>query len=281
MNPKYEKIIFSPDSSFKCFYIDREAFPFFWHHHEYFELTLILQGKGRRFIGDSIVEFEKNDLVLIGPDIPHTWSSYKDQTDCQAIVLLFGPDLFVDLIDNKPEFRKIKKLLNESVRGLFFCGDRLPKATEILKNIPKFANLKRLLSLIELLDYISVNLQADFISGKGFKRFSSQKQKIRMEKVLSFIAENYSGSISLDDVANVSHMSPASFSRFFKETTGKTFIQYLNQLRVSRSCELLLETNMSIIQVCYESGFNSLANFNRRFKNIKSISPREYRKMFR
>lgn len=280
MNISFEKVIPSPESSFRCFNRKLDSFPFYWHQHDEYELTLIISGKGRRFVGDSIDNYDRNDLVLIGPNLPHTWSSFAGQNRCQAVVIQFGSDLLADATGSMPEFRHIHRLLKDSDRGLFFSGNALSRVISRIKCLPELGGLQRLFSLLELLQFLEKNFARNHISGKLFQQSSGKPQKHRIETALGFIAGHYDSSICLEDAAHTAHMSPAGFSRFFKRTTGKTFIQYTNELRISRACQLLISTDMPITQICFASGFQSLSNFNRRFRQLKELSPRCYRNQF-
>jgi AraC-like DNA-binding protein len=282
MKPNFEKILPSSDLSFGYFLRQTREFAFNWHHHNEFELTAICKGSGRRFIGNSIKNYNENDLVLIGPNLPHTWQSKKTSTSAgnKACVIQFDKYFLGNIIWDKPEFKLIRTLLNKSAAGICFYGEKKNEIIAQMLEMEEQQDFKKLLSLLDILGKLGECKKAEVLSLKVFEKNINLKQGSRIDKVLEYLSQNYIEEINLAEVAASVHMSISAFSRFFKRITGKNYINYLNDLRINSACTLLIETDMSVSEICFKSGFQSLANFNRRFKQIKMVSPKEFRNQF-
>ncbi|MEN6385282.1 MAG: AraC family transcriptional regulator [Phycisphaerales bacterium] len=282
MKPNYEKVL--PPSHLSFVYCIRQTreFAFNWHNHKEFELTAIFKGTGRRFIGSSVENYDENDLVLIGPNLPHTWQSQKTSSNIgnKACVIQFDKNFLGNTIWDNPEFKAVKALLNKSAGGICFKG---PKKNEIIAqmlDMQKQNDFKKTLSLLDILDQLGGYKNIKVLSLKISEKNINSKQGGRIDKVLEYLSQNFSEQINLAEVADSIHMSISAFSRFFKRITGRNYVNYLNDLRINSACTYLIETDMSVLEICFKSGFQSLANFNRRFKQIKQMSPREFRNQF-
>ena len=277
MLPIQEKIARPTESAFHMARRRSAAFGFAWHQHPELELTLIEAGRGQRFVGDHIGEYEPGDLVLIGADLPHTWASHPHQNKQQrAVVVQFHPQWIESVIDSTPEARSIRGLINRSRQGLSFKGPAQRRVAKEMPNMLKTKGMQRALRLLAVLDDLSRSRGVQTLSSPAYGQ-ASHNADDRIDRVCRFIHEHVSEPITQADAAELIHMSGPAFSRFFKRRVGKTYIRYVHELRIGHACRLLLESDVPVIDACFASGFNNLSNFNRVFKSIKGTSPKEYR----
>lgn len=275
----YEKVETLPGRSFAFREFDLPAFDSPWHFHPEFEMTLVTGGTGRRFVADHIAEYSPGDLVLLGPDLPHFWhSESSDKERSQSLVVQFQPGFLGDEFFDRPELDAVKKLLANASRGLRFTGRTQTRASHVLSTMATRSPQGQLLGLLEALDLLSRSLDVEVLATEGFAPALDTRTEERINQCQSYIFEHLNNPIGLDDVAAHVNMSRSAFSRYFKRATGKTFSHFLNELRVGQACRALLDSDRSIAEIAYDSGFNNLSNFNRRFKNLRGISPRRYRK---
>jgi AraC-like DNA-binding protein len=279
----FESIALEPDSSFACKQLRSTAFPFKWHMHPELELTLIIRGRGSRFVGDDISPFADNDLVLLGSDLPHTWQSddrnaRRRRGDCQAIVIQFRKDLLGVVGYSLEEFRPIYELLERAARGLKFGVRSREVVACLMHTMQTLSPLKRLTSLIEILDHLAQDRQARPISSAGFQPKMARKDQKRVTQVCGLLNDQFTRPIKLAELAEVAGLSESAFARFFMRATGKHFTAYLTELRIGRACELMIETEKKIATIAMESGFENLSHFNRTFRREKNTTPREFRR---
>ncbi|RLD49916.1 MAG: hypothetical protein DRI97_17515 [Bacteroidetes bacterium] len=253
------------------------------HSHKNFELNYIVSGSGRRIVGDNISSFEKGDLVLLGPELPHSWEILESQKNIPPSCItthfyenIIGSDFF-----NIPELEDVENLLKQANRGVSFKGSKIKRIGARLENL---VNLESLESYIELLHIFN-----DLLRVETFEYLTSAinlpekftKDLDRINSVYEYVFLNIEEGIKLEDVADLLHMAPGSFCRYFKKKTKLTFTQYVKGVRIGIAAKMLIETEKSITQICYDSGYNSLANFNHYFKSLMNKTPSEYRKNFR
>jgi len=277
----YEKVETLPGRSFAFRTFDLPAFDSPWHFHPEFELTLVTGGTGRRFVADHIGEYGPGDLVLLGPDLPHFWHTESSGEErSESLVVQFLPGFlgagFLDL----PELDAVNGLLSNASRGLRFTGRTQERAAEILTRMATRSPQSQLLGLLDALDVLSRSLDVEVLATKGFSPALDTRTEERINRCQSFIFEHLHDPFRLDDVAAHMSMSPSAFSRYFKRTMGKTFSHFVNELRVGKACRTLLETDRPIAEIAYKSGFNNLSNFNRRFKELRGVSPRRFRSSY-
>lgn len=249
-------------------------FEFRWHYHPEYELTLITSGTGKRLVGDSYESFEAGDLVLIGPDLPHTWSSDKmNNKNVSAIVIQFSAD-FIQRFLTLQEFDKVSALLATADRGLFF-----PKAEVVQQKLVALTDLsgiEKITSLLGILQQLTTFTYHQ-LSSAYFHASKGEETESRINKVCQYIQQQARENISLEEAAALIHLSRSAFSKFFKRATGKTFSDYVNDIRIGNACYLLTESDKAINEIAYETGFESLTYFNRVFLRKKGITPRKFR----
>lgn len=274
MKPFAEHLPVNPNESFRYSPFKCSHLSFRWHVHPEFELTLIRKGKGRRFIGDNISDYSGGDLVLIGGNLPHSWFS---QHENRGAVIQFDQTFLGEKFLSLPEMQSLKLFFSDALRGVSFQGDTIAKVERKIIALDTLKSLDRILMLMEILNILS---DSDYfiLSSQPFTVNIAKKAEKRIDKVCNYINKHYNQPVTLNEISDIASMSPQSFCRFFKATTGKSFIDYINELRIGKACMLLIESEKTISEICYDVGFNNVSNFNRRFQKAKSSTPSEYRR---
>ena len=268
--PTREQIARDPRSSITCFRKRSDAYPFDWHTHAEVELTLIIAGRGQRFVGDSVAHFTPGDVVLVGPETPHTWAFDGAITPMEAVVVQISPAVFTP---GPPEFKAVQALFDRARRGLSVTGDLRDRT---VKDLIDLAACNDPLERFGLLTAILGRLA----SGRSLEPLAlgvtEKDQDPRVERLLARLQED--NTVSVADLARQLGMSASAFSRWFRREVGKPCVVYLAELRVGHACEQLLASERSVVDIAFASGFRNLANFNRWFRRVKGVSPTEYRK---
>ncbi|MEM1002237.1 MAG: AraC family transcriptional regulator [Bacteroidota bacterium] len=276
MKPALEHIrLKESQQSFKFFKIVTKAYTPYWHYHPELELTLILRGQGTRFIGDSILPFMDLDLVLVGKNVPHHWVSRESLEDQVAYVFQFSAEIF----DPFTELMPLKSLFLRAKRGIQFKNLN----QELVQEIQAFEHLnelERISALIRLLSQLEAYKSYELLASENYQaRREKISAQLKFSKINNYILEHLDTKLTVSEVSKVAHMVPQSFCRWFKKHSGHSFISFVNITRVENACQLLLTTDMPIQDVAFSSGFESISHFNRTFKKIKGVSPREFRSL--
>jgi AraC-like DNA-binding protein/mannose-6-phosphate isomerase-like protein (cupin superfamily) len=274
MKPFLETI--TKENAIHAFAFEMSFFEFKWHYHPEFELTLILKGNGMRLVGDSYLPFQAGDLVLVGSGIPHTWESDTNSHETvEAIVIQFSEDFIANYM-NSEVFYKIKKLLQTSVRGLFFSYQLSTDIEKQLMTIATEKGVKQITALLNVLNDLTFGnyepLASAFYSPKN-----SKENETRINTVFNYIKQNEASTILLEQAAASIHLTTGAFCKFFKRMTGKTFSDYVNEIRIDNSCTLITQTDKTIAQIAIESGFENQTYFNRVFLKKKNCTPKQFR----
>jgi AraC-like DNA-binding protein len=276
MRAVYEHIVPTSPLSWKLFSRRAPHFAFQWHFHHEYELTLIAAGHGTRIVGDCVQAYEPGDLVLIGPQMPHTYVSSPGNVGQEAIVAQFRRDFLGAELFDRPEFSGAAALLERAARGIGF-----PPGTVDVAALTGLPPAERTLTLLRFLVRLASCEQARFLAGDQYAPALNRASSDRIDAMVRLMHAAYVRPLGLEEMAEAAHMSPTSASRFFRRTTGSTLTDYLNGLRVSAACHLLRDTDRRISDIAADCGFANLSNFNRRFREIKGFPPREYRRRFR
>ena len=275
-------------NTFSSIYTKRVAEPYLgqnWHFHQEFELIYFMEGQGMRIVGDHISNFNKGELVLVGEWLPHLWRNDAiinvEEGQADYIIIKFlksfeGVNLF-----SLPELSEIRQLLLKSQRGLLFSQAALPKVHDLIIELHESKSTNKIINFLRLLQILAKEEQVQALSNPEFVLPTQVAKENRLQKVINYIFTNYTQPITLEEIAGVAYLTPPAFCRFFKNSTNKTFFHFLNEFRISKSCQLLINGEKSIKEVCYEVGFNSLTNFNRAFKTFKKVTPSAYRSQYR
>ena len=254
-----------------------------WHYHPEFELVVILQSSGTRFIGDSIAKFQKEEVVLLGKNLPHMWLNDKTyflgdkSLQAEAIAIHFKREFLGKEFFEIPEMKTISNLFNKAERGIMFLELKDTLINKI-KSLVECEPDIRIIKIIEVLNDLAKHKKHKLLSSSSFASSFHKNENRRLDKIYEYVFENFNDNIHASDVANIAGMNRSAFSRFFKKVHRKSFTKYLNEIRVGYACKLLLENKESITAIAYLSGFNNISNFNRQFRNIHGKSPSSYLK---
>ncbi|PWJ54770.1 AraC-like DNA-binding protein [Dyadobacter jejuensis] len=254
-----------------------------WHFHPHYQLFTVLEGTGKRFIGDSIQSFEPGDTVFLGPDVPHLWRNdaayYAADTGLMThgIVLYFQEDFMGKDFLDRPEMIPLKQLFLDAKRGIQYKGPLKELIASTLQEMLAMDGLKSLLKLLHLLEAMTHESGGTPIASYGYTNHYKLSETERMQKVHNHVLQHYQQEIRLGDVAALAGMTEAAFCRYFKARVNKTFVDFVNEIRIGHSCKLLLDKKTSISQIAYDSGFDSLSNFNRNFRKYTGTTPRNYK----
>ena len=277
MNQILQEIVpITEDDLFIIFNRPNAKFSYPIHSHPEYEINLVMNTSGTRVIGDNEEEFNGLDLVMTGPNLPHVWKSELETN--HVITIQFSSDLLADQIVSKRVFMPIRQLLIDSIQGLHFYGsdaERLRDEIMELLNMQGFQTATKFFSILcSMATATKRKLVSNMYESEILINISKSR---RITKACKYIEENISQKISLSDVAMLVNMSESAFSHFFKKKTGISFITHVNNLRVAKACDMLINTSSSASEICYDCGFNNKSNFIRIFTKRKNMTPIEYR----
>jgi AraC-like DNA-binding protein len=280
------KVTSGPEHSFSYTHETRKYFFDQFHYHPELELTLILKGKGTRFVGDDIEKFHEGDIVLVGQNLPHLWKSDPEYYDnnkhlrSESLSIHFNFDFLGAGFFNAPELRKVKALLQRSGNGIKLIGKIRDVVSLQMMEMEKQTQTQRLFTFLSILDNVSNAKGIKQLSSAGILRAYDEHDDERIKKVHQYIITHFKDTITLQGIAKVANMSPTSFCRFFKQRTRKPFSNFVSEVRVRYACQLLQSRSMKIADIGFESGYSNLSNFNKQFKSIMRMTPHEYRSRF-
>lgn len=252
-----------------------------WHAHEVYELHLITATHGKAFVGEHIGPFGPGALYLVGPNLPHNWVT--DDVGTQAPVAIrdmlvqFSPASFAHLKNAFPEFMEVDDLLKRATGGIEFEGFDLTQAKMHLSGIRDARGAERILRFLTFLNAVNKHPQQRQLSGTAVAVPDIKMNRSGIADVVDHITTHFAEDLSLDDAADMAHMSPTAFSRNFQKFTGLRFVEFVTKVRIGQACSMLLATDDKIAAICHEVGFRNLANFNRHFLKVKDMTPSAYR----
>jgi AraC-like DNA-binding protein len=258
----------------------KTEFNFPVHYHEEYELNFIENASGvRRVVGSSIEEIDDLELVLVGPNIPHAWFTYKCKSESIfEVTIQFHRDLFHEIFLKRNQLNFIRNLFERSLKGVSFSRRTIERVTPRLKALAEKEGFESVLDLMAVLHDLSLSPDSRTLSDDvTYNTELIYNDSERVEKVVAFINENFSRTIRLAEAAELVEMAETAFSRFFKAKTGITFVDYLNDIRIGHASRLLIDTISPIAEIAQECGFTSLTNFNRIFKKRKGLVPKDFR----
>lgn len=284
MQHLYENFTFPADQSFtiRSSILEIKKYSTF-RSHVNFEIALLENCMGKRFIGDHVEDFEGTELVLLGSYLPHCWQYYRavdPMIQPQAIIIHFFPDFMGKELLQKPEAILLNKLFTRAAKGISFNGQTIVRAKMVMQQMLFEKGLGRMALMLRLLDILAQSPSTTELSSPYYNSIETSGEAQKINKIFEYIFRNFQNEIVLQDVANQIPMSSAAFCRFFKQKTNRTLIEYVKEIRISHAARLLLEGKHNVSEACYSSGYNNLSNFNKHFRDIKGMSPSEFLKQF-
>jgi len=253
------------------------------HMHKNYELNFVISGSGKRIVGNNISSFERNDLVLIGSNLLHhrEFSEPDSNNPPECLILYISESLINrDLVQIK-ELEAIHDLFNRAISGVAFKVEGIKQIEQQMLQLAEMQGSDGFIALLKLLKSLTEIKEQEILTLAPEFPVSHYKDLDQIKIIYDYVLHNIQETITLDTVSGLLNMAPGSFCRFFKKRTGKSFLQYVKDIRISIASQMLSNTEKPIAQICYESGYNNLANFNFYFKSIMKMTPSEYRKNFR
>jgi AraC-like DNA-binding protein/quercetin dioxygenase-like cupin family protein len=248
-------------------------------HSNKYELNYIVDGFGRRFVAGNIANFTPGDLLFMAPGIPHCWEIDNKEANPTAITIHFKEDFLEKALSTIPELGFLKNLLKKSESGLHLKGADNTKVLRLLRDLMTIeSSYRSLVQVLDILKFIANIEHEETLKIAEFKWDTDLPQNHRLKKIYEYVFFNFKENIRLNEAASIIGITEGAFCVFFKKNTKKTFSNFIKEVRIGYACKLLSEDNdMTISQICFDSGYNNFANFNRQFKEIAKVSPKEYR----
>ncbi len=273
-------IISKPENSTLLLQEDRaESFYSKLHQHEEIQLSYIVNGEGTFYIGDCFGQFSAGDIFAIGEHLPHVFSSEPSDQDVHMISLFFTPNSYGDGFFERPEFHSFRNFFDSVKPGFRLTSNTLEMGQKMIE-MTQQDSLERFLSFIELLHQISKS-ELDILSSVIHRKKFSENDGKRMRKIMEYTLQNFHKGLTVQEVAEIANMSPNAFCRYFKQRANKTFINFVIDIRIGHACKLLhRNSDLRISEIAFQSGFNNLTNFNRKFRQVKGLTPSEFRNSF-
>ena len=279
----YEVLQPASGHSFLVRKFGKSAFDAPYHFHEEFELTYIVHGSGKRYVGSHMENFSSGDLVLLGSSLPHCWKLEQGSAieDASAIVIQFSINFMGEEFFSRPEMQNIKKLFQKSGSGIsFHSGVRNAITRNMLLLTEEKSNFKMLITLLEMLQRLAGTAEYTLLDQQRSVAQRSLAEQERINPVFAYLVDNFRGQVSLDQASSIAHMTPNAFCKYFKKITRKTFMETVIEYRLNYATQQLIQTDKPISDISFESGFGDVSHFYKMFKNKMHQSPLNYRKTF-
>ena len=271
-----------PESAFKCF---SHPWPWpqcVWHYHPEYEIHLILNATGQVWVGDYIGQFQNGHLVLVGPDLPHNWTSNSagamEGPSQEDHVIQFHGDAFGPEFFNVPDLAAVHDLLDKGRHGVEFLSYN-PTLVHQIVDIACLRGTQQVIALLRILQGLAEAARVKILCSDGYSPLLDDNAAMRINQIISYMRQNLKEELTLEDAAKHVYMQTRSFSRFFRKLTGRRFSDYLCEMRIGEACDLLQNTDLPVTDICFSVGFNNISWFNRCFVESKQVTPREYRRM--
>lgn len=279
MHLHVQKLPLDPEHSFVARTYRTPAFEVGWHQHVECELILFTEGRGLSFVGNHVGNFETGDIYFLGSNLPHTFQKHDPDMVTSAVVVQFREDFWGPSFLALPESRRIRTMLLDARQGLKVGPVTQTILAPRIKALESETGFRRLLLLAGCLEQLSRAIDLKPVSTQEVHQYSA-KDSACIERVFAFTLQSFRERIALEQVAEVACMSVPAFCNYFKRSTRKTYIDFLNEVRVGYACNLLVDTDRSVLDICLDSGYNTVVNFHKQFMRIKGITPLQYRKRF-
>ncbi len=279
MLPLLQKLPIDENSSFIARTYKTPDFETPWHQHQEIELVLCNGSHGTVFIGNYIGDYAPGEVYLLGSNLPHWYRKKNEKMIGSALVVQFREEIFGSALLDLPEFQQIKNLLERSKKGLKLQGELNTKVKRLINTLEKQKGFEQFRTLLDCLHLISTSNEYELLTQYYFQS-SSQENQERIGVIYEYSMKHFKANITLQQMADLTNQSVSNFCKYFKQNTKKTYINFLNEIRIGHASKLLQSTDKAITEICYESGFRNWANFSNHFKRIKGVSPKEYRKAY-
>lgn len=279
MKPLIEKLTLSENTSFVARTYRTPLFEVPLHQHVEYELILFTEGEGMAFIGNHIGEFKTGDIFFLGTNLPHTFQKAHKDLVTSAVVVQFKEDFWGNEFMSLPETKPIRKLFNLSTQGIQLTGKSRQALDPLIKELEGLQGFSRIIRLCECLDIMACEKEFITVSTQPVKEYHPRYRE-RIDAIFQFTIDHFQEVITIAAVAKIAGMSVPAFCNYFRKSTKKTYIDFLNEIRIGYACKLLADTQNSVLDICYDSGFNTVANFNKQFMKLKKFTPSSYRKHF-
>ena len=285
MTALFEKIIEKKDESFFIGIFQDNLEKSTWHYHNNFEISFITEGSGKRIVADSIEEFQPGDLAFIGPNLPHVWIVDKEtrmpsKRTLEMVFLQFTLNILSPQLLSLPEFSNVKRALDLSERGIQIVGHTLNEVSEIMLQLPYLKSFERMLHFFMLMDIIGRSETNIQLASKEYLKIRFTTGNKRIATIHEYLMNHYRDEVDLKILAALVNMAEGSLCRLFKMNMGITIFEYLNKIKTDFACKLLMDHDLSVMEVCLDSGFNNVSHFNKQFKRRTGVPPSEFRKRF-
>ncbi|HEU4606854.1 MAG TPA: AraC family transcriptional regulator, partial [Chitinophagaceae bacterium] len=279
MKPFIEKLPRSQNSSFVARTYCTPHFEVPWHQHTEYELILITRGEGTAFIGNYVGSFSSGDIFFLGSNLPHTFRKSSEDLITSAVVIQFTDDFWGKDFLSIPEAESLRELLELSSKGLRIEGRCRSDLQQWIPQVEEEQGFARFIRLCQCLQLMAESRSFQPVSTQESRQYS-HRQRDRIEKIFQHSITHFQEAISLSEISRMADMSIPAFCSYFKKCTKKTYIDFLNEIRIGHACKLLADSRQSVLEICYDSGFNTVANFNKQFRKLKGMSPGSYRKKY-
>lgn len=255
-----------------------------WHAHEEYELHLIVETRGKAFVGDHIGDFKAGDLFMTGPNLPHNWITdqvWSAPVKTRDMLVQFSHESVEKLAEGFPEFSQVLKMLQLAQSGILFEGFNPTFARGHMESIRDNKGAERILAFVRFLVRLNEHAEKKTLSVTKLIQPEGGSKQARIAQIVDHITKNFADTFSVKQAAEMAAMTEITFSRNFQTVTGHGFVEFLNRIRIGQACAMLYASDDQIISIAQNTGFNNLANFNRHFLKVKRMTPSEYRDIAR
>lgn len=286
MSAHLEQTLLNHDESFFIGIFQDNLEKSTWHYHNNYEISFITEGSGKRIVADSIEEFQPGDLVFIGRNLPHVWIADKEtrtpsNRTLEMVFLQFTSEVLSSQILALPEFKYVANALALSERGIQVVDQTLNEVSALMLQMPYLKGFERMLHFFMMMDIIGKSDSNIQLASKEYIKSRFKTGNKRIATIHEYLMSNYREEVDLKKLADIVSMAEGSLCRFFKQNMGLTIFEYLNKIKVEFACKLLMDNDLSIFEVCLDSGFNNISHFNKQFRKSTGLPPSEYRKRFK
>lgn len=249
----------------------------FWHYHPELELVYVNEGSGKRLVGSHASYYRNGNLILIGSNLPHCGFTDTLEKNQKETLIQMLPSFLGETFFEIPEFKNIKRLLHRAQYGIVFHGNAKRRIGQKIESLKNYLPVERLIGLLEILNMMEKTKNYTLLNANGFILEAKLEDNQRINLIFNFVQNEFHRRISLDEISKKVHMTKPAFCRYFKKITGKTFVDFVNSYRIAHAAKILHEKQVSVLDVCFESGFNNFSHFNKKFKAFTGRTPSQYR----